>query len=178
MSEKIIIVDDQDHALGVEEKMAVHEQGLLHRAFSVFVYRDKAGEPDILLQRRHPEKYHCGNLWTNACCGHPREHETILDAATRRLKEETGLLLSLSEVGVFHYIAHFDNGLIENEIDHVFIAPFTNETIDIHPQEIAELKWQTLSDLGYEMDENPATFTPWLKPALDIAAPTMKKELK
>ena len=47
--EKVILVDENDNALGLMEKMEAHEKGLLHRAFSVFVLND---QNQLLLQRR------------------------------------------------------------------------------------------------------------------------------
>ncbi len=42
-------------------------KGLLHRAFSVFIFNNKG---EMLLQRRALNKYHSGGLWSNACCSH------------------------------------------------------------------------------------------------------------
>ena len=85
--ERVVLVDENDNELGTMEKMEAHQKGLLHRAFSVFIF-NKNGE--MLLQQRSLRKYHSGGLWTNACCSHPRKDETPIDAAHRRLKEEMG----------------------------------------------------------------------------------------
>ena len=83
----IVLVDDTDMEVGMMEKMEVHQKGLLHRAFSVFIFNSNN---EMLLQRRAYSKYHSGGLWTNACCSHPYPGETVYDAANRRLKEEMG----------------------------------------------------------------------------------------
>ena len=88
MTEKVILVDKNDQEVGSMEKQEVHVKGLLHRAFSVFVFNDKN---ELLLQRRAVKKYHSGGLWTNTCCSHPRQNETTLAAAERRLVEEMGI---------------------------------------------------------------------------------------
>ena len=68
---QVILVDKNDNEIGVAEKLAAHEQALLHRAFSVFIfYRLKNGALELLLQQRHPAKYHCGGLWTEG--KHPK----------------------------------------------------------------------------------------------------------
>ncbi|MBC7651651.1 MAG: NUDIX domain-containing protein, partial [Deinococcales bacterium] len=85
--ERVILVNDNDIAIGVIEKLEAHEKGLLHRAFSIFIFNEKG---EMLLQQRSLRKYHSGGLWTNACCSHPRPEEDILQAAHRRLKEEMG----------------------------------------------------------------------------------------
>ena len=88
VNEYVILVDEQDNDIGVMEKMQAHQEGLLHRAFSVFIFNDK---DELLLQQRALSKYHSAGLWTNTCCSHPRPNETIKDAANRRLFEEMGM---------------------------------------------------------------------------------------
>lgn len=169
MIEYVILVDENDNPLGQQEKLKAHELAQCHRAFSVFIYRmNSHHEIEILLQQRHQDKYHCGGLWTNTCCGHPRPGETTLNAATRRLFEEMGIRSDLKEVGVFHYIAPFENGLTENEIDHVFIGTMQNENITPHPEEIQDYRWTNTQGLMFELQENPKQFTPWLQPALSL----------
>src|SRR5688572_21960475 len=110
--EFVILVDEKDNETGVIEKMKAHEQGLLHRAFSVFIFNSKG---EMLLQQRALHKYHSGGLWSNACCSHPRPGEDITSAATRRLEEEMGFQTGLEKAYDFIYRAHFDNGLTEYE---------------------------------------------------------------
>ena len=69
MEEQVILVNEQDEALGLMPKMEAHEKALLHRAFSVFVFNEKG---ELLLQQRAASKYHSPNLWTNTCCSHQR----------------------------------------------------------------------------------------------------------
>jgi isopentenyl-diphosphate delta-isomerase len=119
MIEEVILVDANDKAIGSMEKMEAHEKGLLHRAFSILLINEKG---EMLLQQRAIEKYHSPGLWTNACCSHPRPSESNLDAAHRRLQEELGMSVELKEIFHFTYRAEFDDGLIEHEIDHVFLG--------------------------------------------------------
>jgi len=167
MSEYVILVDDNDEAIGRQEKLKAHKLGQRHRAFSVFIYRFN-NLPEILLQRRHPDKYHCGGLWTNTCCGHPRPGEHVEHAASRRLFEEMGIRTELKKVDTFTYIAHFENGLTENEIDHLFIGDIKNNTIILHPEEAIDYVWVNIENLAESIHKNPERFTPWLKPALDL----------
>ena len=114
MNEVVTLVDENDLALGPCEKITAHERALLHRAFSVFVLKKQNEKIEILLQQRHIQKYHCGGLWTNTCCGHPRPSEAVKDAAERRLTEEMGIKIPLLSCGSFRYTAVFNNGLTEN----------------------------------------------------------------
>ena len=84
MEEKVVLVNEKDEILGLMEKMQAHENGILHRAFSVFLFNSKG---EMLLQKRAAEKYHSPNQWTNACCSHPRVDETYEQAAHLRIKE-------------------------------------------------------------------------------------------
>lgn len=159
--EKIAIVNDVDEIIGYEEKMYVHEEAIKHRAFSVIVY-NRQGE--MLIQRRNLEKYHSPGLWTNACCSHQLEKdETILQAAKRRTVEELGIVVDgLEEMGVLSYCASFENGLTENEIDHIFKVNYDG-AIPFNPEEIHEVKWIAMSDLKSWVESSPEDFTVWFK---------------
>lgn len=166
--DQVILVNAEDEQIGVLGKWKAHQDGLLHRAFSVLIFRENAGL-ELLLQRRHPAKYHCGNLWTNTCCSHPRPGEAVIDAAHRRLKEEMGFDATLEPRGVFQYTAHFDNGLTENEIDHVMVGFANPEIIQPNPEEVSEYRWVPVAQLKYELSENSDIFTPWFSKALELA---------
>ncbi len=168
-NQDIILVDKNDHQVGLANKMSVHEKGLLHRAFSIFVFRDTNNFLEILLQKRSSKKYHCANLWTNTCCSHARPGEDIILTAEKRLQEEFGFTLNLYEVGYFSYCARLENNLIENEYDHVFIGKYTDENIKSDPEEINKFEWVSIESLLQNLNNNPRKYTPWLKQALDIA---------
>lgn len=159
MQEFLILVDEADNAIGEMEKMEAHEKGLLHRAFSVVIFNSQG---DMLLQQRAGVKYHSPLLWTNSCCGHPRPGEETVNAATRRLQEENGFSCELKEEFVFHYKAAFDNGLIENEIDHVFIGKYDGE-VPFNPAEANAVKWLPVSDIKAQIAQKPDEFTVWFK---------------
>ena len=126
MEEKVILVSETDEQLGLMGKMEAHEKGLLHRAFSVFIF-NKDGE--LLLQQRALDKYHSPGLWTNTCCSHQREGETNLQAGKRRLLEEMGFSCELKELFSFVYKAPFDNGLTEHELDHVMVGYYDEDPV-------------------------------------------------
>ncbi|MEA2172972.1 MAG: isopentenyl-diphosphate Delta-isomerase [Blastocatellia bacterium] len=164
MTERVILVDENDSALGMLEKMRAHEEGKLHRAFSIFIF-DEQGR--MLLQRRSKTKYHSGGLWSNACCGHPRPGEETHAAARRRLFEEMGLKCELLEAFTFIYRAELDNQLVEHELDHVFIGECEADAVPApDPTEVEDWKWLSMTDLLAEMLARPHDFTYWLKTAL------------
>ena len=166
---RVILVDEQDRPIGHEEKMQAHRDGKLHRAFSVFVFYREGDTLTLLLQQRQHSKYHCGGLWTNTCCSHPQPNEETLAAGQRRLLEELGMRVPLTAVGEFTYLAHFDNGLIEHEYDHVLVGFTDSKTVSINPQEVAEIAWVDVRTLADDLQQNPAKYTPWFEPALKIA---------
>lgn len=167
-TEHVILVDEHDNPKGIAEKLAAHQQSLCHRAFSIFIFREHP-QVEILLQQRAHNKYHSPGQWTNTCCSHPRPGEDIILAGQRRLKEEMNIETELTSAGFFHYIAHFDNGLTENEIDHVLIGKNPTSEITINPEEAQAYQWINISQLKNELELTPHKFTPWLKQALQLA---------
>ena len=163
MPTEIILVDKNDNEIGADEKMKVHQDGKLHRAFSIFVFNSKN---EMLLQKRAEAKYHCGGLWTNTCCSHPRKGELLKEEIHKRLQEEMGFDCELKEIGDFIYKAKFDNGLTEHEYDHVFAGKFDSEP-NINPEEADDYQWISLKELKKEIKKNPADFTVWFKIALE-----------
>lgn len=155
----VILVDSQDNEIGRMEKLEAHQKGILHRAFSVFIFNN---QNELLLQRRAFGKYHSEGLWTNTCCSHPVPGERILDAAKRRLKEEMELECSLQSSFSFIYKAKLDNNLTENELDHVVIG-FSDETPHINPSEAIAFKWQKLEDIVTDIKNHPNHYTAWFK---------------
>ncbi len=159
MSEYVVLVNENDKPLGTMEKQEAHVQGVLHRAFSVFLFNERG---ETLLQQRAETKYHSPLLWTNTCCSHPREGETYLEGAQRRLQEEMGITCSLEKKFQFIYKADVGQGLTEHELDHVFIGIFNDEP-KINVEEVADYKWATLDTVQHEIKNHPDKYTEWFK---------------
>src|SRR5699024_12405784 len=123
--ELVVLVNDKDEKIGLMPKLEAHEKGLLHRAFSVFVFNDKG---QMLLQQRALHKYHTPGQWANTCCSHQRDGELTLDAGKRRLKEEMGFVTDLTFRKTFIYKGGFDIGLIEQEIDYIMLGNYNSES--------------------------------------------------
>ncbi len=159
MKENVILVDTHDNPIGQMEKMEAHLKGELHRALSILVFNSKG---DLLLQQRAFSKYHTPGLWSNTACSHPRPGEDSVEAATRRLGEEMGFTTTLSNSFDFTYKAHFDNGLIEHEYDHVFFGFFDGEP-SLNPEEANDFKWVKPVDLMEDMRSTPDKYTVWFR---------------
>lgn len=167
--EFLICVDEEDNEIGSMEKLNVHKLGLLHRAFSVFIFREKKGGLECLLQRRAMSKYHTPGLWSNACCSHPRLKMDIKESAQKRLKEEMGFDCHLSCVGHFMYRAELDNGLVENEYDYIFVGTVDECKIDLNPDEVESSCWMNINELNIDIQNFPKKYTPWFPEAYEIA---------
>ena len=169
MNEELVLVDIFDRPVGSAEKLWVHQNDRLHRAFSVFIIHGD----EMLLQRRSFEKYHSGGLWANACCSHPRADEELNEAVHRRMKEELGIEAPVKEIFHFVYRSVFDNGLSEYEYDHVFLADYHGE-LSFNEDEISETRWVSFDHLRQEMTENPERFAAWFL----IAAPRVLENIE
>ena len=159
MEEQVVLVSPSDEVIGLMEKQQAHINGLLHRAFSVFIF-NKNGE--MLLQKRAAEKYHSPNQWTNAVCSHPRIDETYEEAAHRRLKEELGIETDLAEKFYFIYKADVGGNLWEHELDYVFTGNYNGE-FHLNGEEVSEIRYISMENLEKELAEHPENFTEWFK---------------
>ena len=163
MEEQLILVNEKDETVGVGEKLKVHRDGLLHRAFSIFVFNSRG---DLLLQRRAPGKYHSAGLWSNTCCGHPRPGKQLLVDARRRLKAEMGLDCQLEAIGSLIYRAAVGNGLVEHEFDHLLIGHSELDPI-LNPEEAIEWRRVPFAALRREVHGRQEDFTCWLRIIID-----------
>jgi isopentenyl-diphosphate delta-isomerase len=157
--EKVILVDENNRATGSAGKPMVHRRGLLHRAFSIFLF-DERGR--IVLQRRNPDKYHSGGLWANTCCGHPRPGERTMPAARRRLYEELGTASALCFGFFARYQAKLDHGMQENEFVYVFFGHL-NGALAPDPSEVADIALLSPDEILARIKRKPAAFSFWLK---------------
>jgi isopentenyl-diphosphate Delta-isomerase len=166
-AEHVVLVDADDRPIGSAEKLRAHREGLLHRAFSVFVM-NRTGA--MLLQRRAADKYHSGGLWSNTCCSHPRPGEPIAAAAGRRLREEMGFTCALRPVHRFVYRAELDGGMIEHECDTVLVGHYDGVPSP-DPAEVGGWRWTHPDAIARELAAAPERFTAWFRIAWCLVRP-------
>jgi isopentenyl-diphosphate Delta-isomerase len=157
--QQVILVDERDQRLGEVGKMEAHEKGLLHRAFSIFIFNSRG---EMLLQQRALSKYHSGGLWTNSCCSHPIPGEDNQSAALRRLKEEMGFETSIDKIFDFVYKAEFDNGLTEYEFDHVFVGEYEGPII-FNKDEVMDICYKPMDQISDSLQTHPQKYTRWFQ---------------
>lgn len=157
----VVLVDENDNAIREMDKLLAHEQGQLHRAFSVFIFNDKGA---LLLQQRADHKYHGAGLWTNTCCSHPQWGEDVGSSAMERLNYEMGLECSLKLIYSFIYNEKVENNLTEHELDYVFIG-YSNQDPILNKDEVQDYKWMNIDVILSDIENNPAHYTVWFKQA-------------
>ena len=157
--EYVVLVDENDQPIGQMEKQAAHIEPHLHRAFSVFIFNSKG---ELLMQQRALSKYHSPGLWTNTCCSHPRDGETLQEATSRRLMEEMGMSCEMHEVYTFIYKAPVGQGLTEHEFDHVFIGQ-SDDAPQINREEVESWKYMSIDALKNDILLHPELYTEWFK---------------
>lgn len=159
---KIILVDKKDNEIGVGEKLKVHQEGKLHRAFSIFIFNSKE---EMLLQKRAKTKYHSPGLWTNTCCSHPGPNKNLEEEVKRRLKEEMGINCQLKEIFSFIYKVNLGS-LIEHEFNHVFIGKFNGKPI-VNAKEADDWEWINTKEFKKDVRKNPEKYAYWFRLILD-----------
>ncbi len=169
--ENVILVNEKDEQIGLMPKMEAHQKGVLHRAFSVFIFNHKN---ELMLQQRAHSKYHSPGLWTNTCCSHQREGESNIEAGKRRLQEEMGFSTGLKDTISFIYKAPFDNGLTEHEFDHILVGKYEEDPV-LNPEEASSFKWMSLEKVQEDMEVNPHLYTAWFKIIFDKYYQTIRQ---
>ncbi len=168
MNEQVVLVDKDDNQTGLMDKLEAHRgKGKLHRAVSVLLYRKNNGNTEVFLQQRSKYKSLWPLFWSNTVCTHPRDGESYVNCAVRRLKEEMGISLEpqvLTYINKFIYQAQFSHQLSEYELDGVVVGEWNKEVLP-DTNEVAAYKWQNLNQLTQDLISRPQQFTPWF---LDI----------
>jgi isopentenyl-diphosphate Delta-isomerase len=155
----VVLVNHDDGPIAIMDKLEAHQKGLLHRAFSIFIFNSKG---EMLLQQRAANKYHGGGLWTNACCSHPQWDEDIAEGAAQRLLYEMGIRCELEQLFKFTYKADVENNLIEHELDYIFIG-YTDVNPIINAAEVQNYQWISAEHLRQRLKLQPEQFTMWFK---------------
>lgn len=168
---KVVLVDNEDNEIGTMGKKEAHDCGVLHRAFSVFVFNENN---ELLLQQRAFSKYHSPGLWTNTCCSHPLSGEDVEQSAHQRLFKEMGFDCIINKAFEFLYKVDVGKGIIEHEYDYVFIGTCNDEPTVNH-REVAAWKYMSMEDIRNDIENHPENYTEWFKIAFEKIVDYLKK---
>ncbi len=162
MNRTVTLTDASGNRTGTADLLVAHSgEGMLHQAFSVYVFNLK--RDSILIQLRSEKKMLWPLIWANTCCSHPYENEAAVVAGERRLGEELGFSCALIEGPSFVYRAVDPNGKgVEHE--HVTILVGTVDpsiVVKPNPDEVADSRWITIKQLEEEMADKPEKYAPW-----------------
>jgi len=169
MEEYVILVDQNDNPIGKEEKVKCHlPNGKLHRAFSALIFND---EGKLLLTKRSESKMLWPNDWDGTVASHPRESETYVSSAERRMPEEIGIDCKMSYVNKFEYHVSYKDIGSENEICGTLIGAIDSfDKSSLIKGEISEIKWINPDELKNELEQNMDAYCPWMVIALYFLA--------
>jgi len=159
-SEDLILVDANDKETGFLSKARAHDgQGVLHRAFSVFLFNDKG---EMLLQQRAVSKRLWPGYWSNSCCSHPRRGESMRVATRRRLRDELNIDAELEYVYKFMYQAEYGELGSEHELCHVYLGRVDGD-VHANDHEIESIRFMSTAELERKFGDAAGRFTPWFK---------------
>ena len=169
MEEYVILVDQNDNPIGKEDKVKCHlPNGKLHRAFSALIFN---GEGKLLLTKRGEGKMLWPNDWDGTVASHPRESETYVSSAERRMPEEIGIDCKVSYVNKFEYHVPYKDIGSENEICGTLIGAIDSfDKSSLIKDEISEIKWISPDELKNELEQNRDAYCPWMAIALYFLA--------
>jgi len=169
MEEYVILVDQNDNPIGKEEKVKCHlPNGKLHRAFSALIFND---EGKLLLTKRSESKMLWPNDWDGTVASHPRESETYVSSAERRMPEEIGIGCKVSYVNKFEYHVPYKDIGSENEICGTLIGMIDSfDNSRLIKDEISDIKWINPDELKNELEQNRDAYCPWMAIALYFLA--------
>ena len=177
VDEFVILVDENDNPVGKEEKVKCHlPDGKLHRAFTALLF-DKSGR--LALTRRSTSKMLWPGDWDGTVASHPRESETYVSSAERRMPEEVGIPCKMDYLFKFEYHVPYKDIGSENEICGTLIGIIESESkFNLVEDEISEIKWRTSEELIQEVKDKPRIYCPWMLIALYLLPSSDKNMLK
>ncbi|MEE9565790.1 MAG: isopentenyl-diphosphate Delta-isomerase [Nitrosopumilaceae archaeon] len=165
MVEHVILVDENDNPIGIEEKLKCHlPNGKLHRAFTALLF-DKEGK--LVITKRSPNKMLWPGDWDGTLASHPRESETFVSSAERRMPDEVGISCKFEYLFKFEYHVPYKDVGSENEICGTVLGILEKSSkFNLVKDEISDLKWITADELVKELEKIPEKYCPWMLIAL------------
>jgi isopentenyldiphosphate isomerase len=174
-SQELAVVSEQDNIIGSALPDIVYSRGLIHRFASVFILD---GHNRLLLQKRASHKRRHGGLFSESVSAQVEFNESYLQAATRRIQEELGLISHfdpLIEICKMYMDVkeEYDDGYGRSSISNrwkktAFVTIYklylrdheTIKHISINPSEISNIYILELDRVTEFYDASPGLFVP------------------
>lgn len=152
---RITIVNDQDEVIGALPKQEARRRGEFHRLSHIAICNSKG---EMLLQYRSATKQDSPDKWTFAVGGHVDDGESYEQAALREAREELGFTgLELTELFNFYTERQAGDSAIRR-FNQLYYA-VTDQVPTPDPEEVADARWHTLSQIDKMIDLSPKLFT-------------------
>lgn len=163
MSNRIIIVDEEDTPVGLKYRSEVHYEDI-YRVTGLWLTDIETG--DILLQQRKWNKINNPGKWQCAVAGTVEEGETYEQNIAHEIEEEIGVHgLQLREGGK----EYVDDGA-HKYFCQQFLASVDKKTIKItiQEEEVESVKWISKDALIADVTHNPGKYAPFMKDSMEI----------
>lgn len=157
---EVLLVNLDNEPIGQMDKFKAHEHpAKLHRASSVWLINKKG---QVLLQKRSAKKIVGAGWWANAICGNLRPTEIYSECASRRLREEIGILegeIKIEPIYKFIYRAFCNEKYGEYEFDQVYVGNYEGVII-FNENEVSKVIWVDFNDLVSQINLKTSIVSP------------------
>jgi isopentenyl-diphosphate Delta-isomerase len=163
MDEIIEIYDEFNNFLKLKkEKSEAHKYGYYHRSVHIWIFNSNG---EILLQKRSKDKLIYPGKFDISVAGHVGLGENSYISAIREIKEEINLIVKgddLKFYKIFHEKLEETNKFINNEFCYVYFLEYNDDikNLKIQEEELQCIKFFNISELEYELKNNPNMFVP------------------
>ena len=150
--EYIDIFDENNNPIGeIKEKTKAHDDGNFHRTAHIWIIND---ENELLLQKRSASKKSHPNCWDISGAGHIRAGESVLEGATRELKEELGVEVEENELQYIATVKSTKNPK-NKEFGYVYLLKCNKKVNDyiFEDEEVSEVKYVYFEELEKMVEE-------------------------
>lgn len=167
-------VDEKGRPTGkVYERSYIHDHGIRHRTSHVWIMRQKAGEMQILLQKRSVDKDSFPGEYDISSAGHIPAGEGFEESALRELEEELGITAKAEDLHLIgpltirnEFIFH-GKPFRDHQITHVYylVMDIEPEQMRLQESEVESVMWIGLDECIRQTEKGgfPCLFPPELK---------------
>lgn len=154
-TEYLDIVNKFDEIIGQAPRAWIHRHHWAHRASHLLIFNQ---EKKIFLQKRSPKKTIDPGLWDTSVGGHVNSGEDYTTCIYRETQEELGI--NIPQATFWFKLEAQPESF--NEFIHVYHAHHEGP-FQLHPEEIDDGQWFSLTELQKWLHEHPETLASSLR---------------